>query len=74
MRTASLTTLDNQRLRLEKEIIKAKQRIVLISEGEYPDVGSINQLRESIERNMQLITMIDQHRPAKVSGFSAKVL
>lgn len=74
MRTLRLTTLDNQRQRLEREIIEAKQKIVAISGGEFPNVMLLNQLRESIERNMQLITMIEQHRPAKLSNLRVKAL
>ncbi len=74
MRTLGLTTLDNQRQRLERENIDTKQKIVALSEGEYPNLALLNQLRESIERNMQLITMIKQHRPAKVSNLRVKAL
>jgi hypothetical protein len=74
MRTVGLTTLDNQRLRLEREILEAKKKIAILTDSDYLDMNSINQLKDSIERNMQLISMISQHRPAKVSSFSAKVV
>ena len=74
MRSVRMTTLDNQRQRLEREIIEAKKKIISIGEGSFPNLKVVNQLRESIERNMQLISMIEQHRPAKVSGLKAKVI
>ncbi|WP_231875616.1 hypothetical protein, partial [Oleiphilus sp. HI0086] len=74
MRTLRLTTLDNQRQRLEREIIETKKKIVAANEGAFPDLGLVKQLRDSIERNMQLISMIDQHRPARISKLKAKVI
>ncbi len=61
MNVAAMTTLDSQRDKLEREIIETKQLIVHIKEGAYPDISKLNQLKDTIERHMQLINMIDQH-------------
>jgi len=53
--------MEFQRTRLEEEMIKAKSRIRQIRESSFPDLNALKQLQESVERNMQLIGMIDQH-------------
>jgi len=53
--------MEFQRQRLEEEMIKAKGRIRQIRESSYPDLSALKQLQESVERNLQLIGMIDQH-------------
>lgn len=61
MRTLRMTTLDCQRQRLEQEIIDSKKKILLIRESDFPDLKQITQLRETIERSMQLLSMLEQH-------------
>jgi len=56
-----MRTMEFQRTRLEEEMIKAKSRIRQIRESSFPDLNALKQLQESVERNMQLIGMIDQH-------------
>ena len=56
-----MRTMEFQRQRLEEEMIKAKGRIRQIRESSYPDLSALKQLQESVERNLQLIGMIDQH-------------
>jgi len=53
--------MEFQRQRLEEEMIRAKGRIRQIRESSYPDLSALKQLQESVERNLQLIGMIDQH-------------
>ena len=62
-----MRTLEFQRQRLEKEIMASKQGIRTIRESDFPDVNALNQLHDAIERNMQLIGMIDQHLDAQSS-------
>ena len=59
-----MTTMEFQRTRLEAEMIKAKDRIRQIRESSFPDLNAIKQLQESVERNLQLIGMIDHHLKA----------
>ena len=56
-----MKTLEFQRQRLESEIITSKLRIRQIKESDFPDLNFLNQLHDSITRNMQLIGMIEQH-------------
>ena len=56
-----MRTMEFQRKRLEEEMIRAKGRIRQIRESSFPDLNAIKQLQESVERNLQLIGMIDQH-------------
>mgnify|MGYP000597813827 CR=1 FL=1 len=56
-----MNTLEHQHKRLEKEIIAAKERIWQIRDSRFPDLKLLNQLDETIERNMQLIDMIALH-------------
>jgi len=56
-----MNTLEQQQNRLEEEIISAKERIWKIRDSRFPDLKLLNQLNETIERNMQLINMIALH-------------
>jgi len=56
-----MNTLAQQKIRLETEIIAAKQSIVALKECAITDFKTINHHAETIERNMQLISMIDNH-------------
>ena len=56
-----MRTLEFQRQRLENEIIESKSKIWQIRDSDFPDLKALNQLHDAIERNMQLINMIDQH-------------
>jgi len=56
-----MNTLEQQRQRLENEIISTKERIWQIKDSKLPDLKALNLLNETIERNMQLIGMIEQH-------------
>jgi hypothetical protein len=56
-----MNTLEQQHKRLEEEIIIAKERIWQIRDSRFPDLKLLNQLNETIERNMQLIDMIALH-------------
>jgi len=56
-----MNTLEQQYKRLEEEIIVAKERIWQIRGARFPDLKLLNQLNETIERNMQLIDMIASH-------------
>jgi len=56
-----MRTLECQRQRLESEIIASKAKVWQIKDSEFPDLKALNQLHDAIERNMQLINMIDQH-------------
>ena len=56
-----MRTLEFQKQRLESEIIASKSKIWEIRESQFPDLKALNQLHDTIERNMQLINMIDQH-------------
>ena len=60
-----MNTLEQQQNRLEEEIIAVKERIWQIRDSSFPDLKLLNQLNETIERNIQLIDMIALHlRPA----------
>lgn len=61
MSAVGMTTLDCQRQNLEKEIIKTKDMIWSLKQSDFPDLAYLGQLRDKVERNMQLINMIDQH-------------
>jgi len=56
-----MRTLQFQRQRLESEIIESKSKVWQIRDSDFPDLKALNQLHDTIERNMQLINMIDQH-------------
>jgi len=56
-----MRTLEHQKQRLEGEIMSSKTKIWQIRDSEFVDLNALNQLRDTIERNMQLINMIDQH-------------
>jgi len=56
-----MNTLEQQRQRLENEIIETKERIIKVKGGRFPDLKALNLLNETIERNLQLIGMIEQH-------------
>ncbi len=56
-----MNTLRYQRQRLENGIIASKERIRAIRESEFLDLKTLHQLNETIERNLQLICMIDHH-------------
>ena len=56
-----MNTLEQQRERLENEIISTKERICQIKDSKLPDLKALNLLNETVERNMQLIGMIEQH-------------
>ena len=56
-----MNTLQQQHKRLEAEIIATKERIWQIRNSKSPDFKLLNQLNETIERNMQLIDMIAMH-------------
>lgn len=56
-----MNSLEHQRERLESEIAVAKANIQTIRESDFPDLKALHQHAESIERNMQLIGMIDNH-------------
>jgi len=56
-----MNTLEQQYKRLEEEIFVAKERIWEIRGSRFPDLKLLNQLNETIERNMQLIDMIATH-------------
>jgi len=56
-----INTLEQQRQRLENEIIETKERILKVKAGRFPDLKALNLLNETIERNLQLIGMIEQH-------------
>ena len=56
-----MNTLEQQRQRLENEIIDTKERIWKVKGGRFPDLKALNLLNETIERDLQLIGMIEQH-------------
>lgn len=56
-----MSLLNAHKKRLEDEIITAKDKIRAIRDCEFPDLATIKQLNEQIERNWQLIGMIDHH-------------
>jgi len=56
-----MNTLEQQHKRLEEEIFVAKERILQVRRSRFPDLKLLNQLNETIERNMQLIDMILLH-------------
>jgi len=56
-----MNTLEQQQNRLEEEIIAVKERIWQIRDSSFPDLKLLNQLNETIERNIQLIDMIALH-------------
>ena len=56
-----MRTLEFQRQHLENDIIESKAKIRLIKESDFPDINALNQLHDTITRNMQVIGMIDQH-------------
>jgi hypothetical protein len=56
-----MSTLARQRQNLENDVIASKGKIWEIRNSEFPDLKALNQLQDAIERNMQLINMIDQH-------------
>ena len=64
MKAVRMTTLECQRKNLEREIIQTKEMMWDVKESEYPDIGLLNQLRDKVERNLQLINMIDHHLDA----------
>jgi len=68
MRTLRMTTLDCQRQGLEQEIIESKKKILMIRESAFPDLKLVSQLRESIERNLQLIAMIEEHTAPRATN------
>jgi len=61
-----MNTLEAQKQRLENEIIRAKARMLELHQNEYPDLNLLGSLKELVERNFQLISMIDQHTTANV--------
>ena len=56
-----INTLEQQQQRLEKEIVAVKEQIWQVRASRFPDLKLLNQLNETIERNMQLIDMIAMH-------------
>lgn len=56
-----MNTLAHQKKRLEAEIFEAKNCIAQLKECMMPDMKTIKLHNETIERNMQLIAMIDNH-------------
>lgn len=62
-----MNLLEAHKQRLEQEIIAAKEKIWTLKESEFPDLIALNQLKESVERNWQLIEMIDQHLHGDIS-------
>jgi len=60
--------LEVQKVRLEQEIVQAKEKLRQLSLDSCQDLSTIRQLQEQLERNWQLIGMIDEHL-----GPSAKV-
>lgn len=67
-----MDTLQYQRQRLEDEVIDANANIRMIRESEFPDLNALQQLMESIERNKQLIGMIDNHRQCDLQSVSKR--
>lgn len=60
-----INTLEQQKQRLETEILESEKQIWRVRASRFPDLKLLNQLNESIERNTQLIDMIDLHlKPA----------
>ncbi len=56
-----MNTLQMQKVRLQEEIRVAQQKIVQIESEGGMDVKTLRQLRDSIARNRQLMSMIDDH-------------
>ncbi len=56
-----MNTLSVHKARLEAEIVQAKVKIQRIRESEFPDLKALNELNDSVQRNLQLIGMIDNH-------------
>lgn len=56
-----MNTLMQQKKRLESEIVEAKNSIASLKESGVPNLTAMNHFSEMIERNMQLIYMIDNH-------------
>jgi len=56
-----MNPLSAQKKRLEQEIQDAKWRVQAIQESGLPDISVMRQLDELMERNLQLIEMIDKH-------------
>jgi pantothenate kinase-related protein Tda10 len=53
--------LEAQKIRLEQEIIQAKEQLRQLHVDGCHDISVIKQLQETIERNWQLVGMIDEH-------------
>lgn len=56
-----MSLLEAHKQRLEREIVDAKTKIWQMQNSDFPDLMTINQLKEAVERNWQLIEMIDMH-------------
>jgi hypothetical protein len=56
-----MNTLEQQQKRLEKEIVAVKEQIWQVRGSRFPDLKLLNQLNETIERDLQLIDMIALH-------------
>lgn len=56
-----MRTLLEQKKRLTREIDSANERISALRAELTPDLSAIQQFNEAIERNRQLINMIDGH-------------
>lgn len=56
-----MRTLLEQRKRLEREIIATKEMLAERASESVSDIKTIQLHKDTIERNMQLISMIDNH-------------
>lgn len=56
-----MNTLLQQKQRLSEEIVSARAKLEAVKAEQLPDLKLIQQFKETIERNGQLIQMIDGH-------------
>jgi hypothetical protein len=59
-----MNTLQMQKQRLQDEVAVAEERIAEVLQSTRPDAQQLRQLNETIERNRQLMAMIDDHLAA----------
>ncbi len=56
-----MNTLEHHKRRLEAEISSALESIRQIRASDCPDLKALNQLNDAVERNRQVIGMINNH-------------
>jgi hypothetical protein len=61
----AVTTLEAQRVRLERELLDAEQQLLVIRQNSVPNFKQINFYSDLIVRNRELMNMIDTHLQLK---------